>query len=256
LQFSGNSSGLLRNAHSNGMSSGRNSSMPNLHVPALANNEEPPMLNAAVRRSLAPDGKTESGRKGRLGYFYGIVILVIAIGVGLTITLLFNGKKEQDLPIVRDTSAPTGSPTPAPSASPTSLERFMEFLELMEPVSGRQALEEINTPQRNALEWLAHRDPANLRPSASNVEGLRERYLAALVYFSLHGQRDWFKSLGFLSGSSICSWNSGLEGIGIACEDGSFVTTIKLGMSSLCASLVCRGSPHQPLALRSQRRKI
>jgi hypothetical protein len=230
--------------------------MPNLHVPALANNEEPPMLNAAVRRSLAPDGKTESGRKGRLGYFYGIVILVIAIGVGVTITLLFNGKKEQDLPIVRDTSAPTGSPTPAPSASPTSLERFMEFLELMEPVSGRQALEEINTPQRNALEWLAHRDPANLRPSASNVEGLRERYLAALVYFSLHGQRDWFKSLGFLSGSSICSWNSGLEGIGIACEDGSFVTTIKLGMSSLCASLVCRGSPHQPLALRSQRRKI
>jgi hypothetical protein len=67
------------------------------------------------------------------------------------------------------------------------------------------------TPQYQALNWLADVDRANLDFALLSSDELLERFVLerfvmALLYFSTGGE-TWDDSSGFLSASSVCSWN-------------------------------------------------
>jgi len=108
------------------------------------------------------------------------------------------------------------APTPAPSMSD-----FARTRDLLFPVSGNLLLD-ASTPQYKALSWLVLDDPQQIIPDTIPVDDLRQRYVAALLYFATAGD-DWKIQYNFLSVRHICDWNDG-NGIndvenGIACDD-------------------------------------
>ena len=197
-------------------------------------NNDDNMVDTPVPLSLSPEAESPTKENGglmrRKTVLLLFVILILLVGVGVAVAIALSSKKtappvEAKIP----TDAPTLSPTTSPTQAPTSLARLMDFMDLMEPISSLDSLQNLNSPQRAALEWIAYQDRANIDPRGSrSPEEIQERYVAALLYFAMGGDQ-WINSISFLSETSICAWNNGLEGVGLACEDGHLVTTIKIG---------------------------
>jgi hypothetical protein len=83
----------------------------------------------------------------------------------------------------------------------------------------RRALSSPGTPQYEALHWLVYNDPANLDFELGSPDELFERFVMALLYFSMGGE-TWDNSFGFLSASSVCMWNEydGSSSYGVICD--------------------------------------
>jgi hypothetical protein len=69
----------------------------------------------------------------------------------------------------------------------------------------RRALSSPGTLQYQTLNWLAYDDPRNLDFDLVPPGVLLDRFLMALLYFSMAGE-TWDNSFGFLSASSVCFW--------------------------------------------------
>ena len=127
----------------------------------------------------------------------------------------------------------------------------MEYLiELLSPISGRDVLTNETTSQYMTLEWLASEDTLGITLDATNQDLLLERYIVALLYFSMGGI-DWKFDYNFLSNSSVCEWvstpslsedwkmsnatnltsstNEGLRVNGVRCNSDGSVNQIRLG---------------------------
>jgi hypothetical protein len=111
--------------------------------------------------------------------------------------------------------SPTQAPTTPPPPNATSL--MIKTQLKMFPISG-EALFDESTPQYVTVEWLVYTDPARVELESLENESLKERYVAALLYFALGGE-TWFDQYGFLSSSSVCEWNS-VSGMGVFCSGG------------------------------------
>jgi hypothetical protein len=111
--------------------------------------------------------------------------------------------------------SPTQAPTTSPSPKTPSLMMIMQ--QKLLPISG-EALFDESAPQFAAVEWLVHKDPARMELESLENDSLKERYVAALLYFALGGD-TWFDQYGFLSSSSVCEWNS-VSGMGVFCSGG------------------------------------
>jgi hypothetical protein len=85
----------------------------------------------------------------------------------------------------------------------------------------RRALSSPGAPQYQALHWLVYNDPANLDFEHGPPDELLERFVMALLYFSMGGE-TWDNSFGFLSASSVCMWmnesNDGSSTYGVLCD--------------------------------------
>jgi hypothetical protein len=92
---------------------------------------------------------------------------------------------------------------------------------LEEPDLNRTALYNPGTIQYQALNWLVYDDPANLDFELVPPDEVLERFVMALLYFSLGGE-NWNDSFGFLSSSSACAWrndwNDGQFNSGVRCD--------------------------------------
>jgi hypothetical protein len=88
-------------------------------------------------------------------------------------------------------------------------------------ISG-DAIKDESTPQFAAYNWLQNQDPANLDLDSLSDEELSQRYIAALLYFSLDGN-NWIDKYRFLDDSNVCEWNNGSTRnmLGIRCSDGT-----------------------------------
>jgi hypothetical protein len=110
------------------------------------------------------------------------VVVSVAIGAGLGIV---------------DTSAPSDSPLP------TSDRRN----EVEKIINAEIPSFQLGPSQREALNWLAHHDPANLDYEHVSPDELLERFLIALLYFSIASE-NLYGSAAVLSGLPVCSWQS------------------------------------------------
>eukprot|EP00541_Cyclophora_tenuis_P006254 CAMPEP_0116548124 /NCGR_PEP_ID=MMETSP0397-20121206/4151_1 /TAXON_ID=216820 /ORGANISM="Cyclophora tenuis, Strain ECT3854" /LENGTH=244 /DNA_ID=CAMNT_0004072717 /DNA_START=54 /DNA_END=785 /DNA_ORIENTATION=- len=95
----------------------------------------------------------------------------------------------------------------------------------------------LQSPRYQTINWLAYNDP--IMTNLTNTSIIRERYAAALLYFSLDGP-NWTNGgssqLNFLTGSSICEWNDPLTNSGIMC-DSDAVVAIEIAGYNLLGSL-------------------
>jgi hypothetical protein len=79
-----------------------------------------------------------------------------------------------------------------------SINRFDFLYDLLAPTS---------TPgehQYTAVAWLANTDEAML-PLDTSPDIFRNRYALVVLYYSTYGA-EWANTTGWLSGSSVCSW--------------------------------------------------
>jgi hypothetical protein len=156
-------------------------------------------------------GEAKSTRRKKICILL-VAILVIAgaIGAGVGIAL----------------SKPPPPPTPEPTSLPSdSIESFRSILD---SVSGER-LDDEDSPQYRALNWIANKDPKKTSVGDTNPEIIKERYVAAVLYFAL-GRDNWIEKYNFLTGDPICSWNQ--ESSGVICD----FTNVRVVTLHLCKS--------------------
>jgi len=115
-----------------------------------------------------------------------------------------------------------------------------EIIEMGIRLSGADAVTTKNTPQEQAIAWLI--EDTQLSQNADfSICGLQQRYVAALLYFSLSGEQ-WITDANFLSSTNECYWNIQWdeEKKGLQCDDtndGLCISRILLGSNDLAGSL-------------------
>jgi hypothetical protein len=105
----------------------------------------------------------------------------------------------------------------------------------------KRALSSLETPQSQALNWLAVSDPAMLDFEKTSPRTILERYIIATLYYSTNGP-TWKDQRGFLSKESVCKWslvNATETTIkGVVCNDqDEFVAEINLSESQLAGKI-------------------
>ena len=130
----------------------------------------------------------------KYGTFLCTVLIVIVLVVVLSIVLTNKDEKPEKF-----------YPTPSPVTQPISDYDFL--VELFTPISGIEQLTS-ETPQKQALDWVANNDPLFNRTDTFITT---QRYILAVLYFSTNGDA-WADSLDFLSDKSACEWPQIQEG--------------------------------------------
>jgi len=125
---------------------------------------------------------------------------------------------------------PSPTPVPPPQPSPPTASsgeceaqptREDAFLFVLESVTPPELLQDPNTPQGVAFNWILSADEAQIDPCAS-PEVSTQRYALATFYYATEGD-TWIDNNGWLSGSNECSW------FGITCNSDSILVFLGLG---------------------------
>ena len=104
---------------------------------------------------------------------------------------------------------PSGSSADAssdvPSFAPTKIAGDKGIFSLIIEAypQGRSALEDPNSPQSKALNWLE----SSANREISEAQRLLQRYALATLYYSTNGD-DWINNIGWLSEENECNWMS------------------------------------------------
>jgi hypothetical protein len=86
-------------------------------------------------------------------------------------------------------------------------------------------LQDLSSPQYEALDWMTNEDSTDLQSTMSNDE-LVERFVLLVLYFATGGE-SWVSQHGFLNPlNTHCSWNSGE--LGVVCNDQGSVVELDL----------------------------
>eukprot|EP00980_Cylindrotheca_fusiformis_P001145 scaffold319_cov97-Cylindrotheca_fusiformis.AAC.5 len=144
-------------------------------------------------------------------------------------------------PSVVPTANPTFSPTSQLSTSPSLQPSVSLEPTFSDPVfghlyslSGDWLLLE-DSPQFQAYEWLVQVDLLSLNLTEIPLKDVEQRYLGALVYFSLDGD-SWKEDLGFLSQASVCEWKDD-SGEGIMCDSTNTIVGIVSNDNNMSGAL-------------------
>ena len=135
------------------------------------------------------------------------------------------------------------SPTRAPRTIGPTTSKFTQVMTILAPISlsneeqqeatagvgntGQAVMPKVfqnpNTNQYLALYWLVYDDPDSAFLSTidtymndEEIIQIQQRYIAALLYFSTHGE-NWNEDIQYLSQFHICKWNN--DDVGIFCDD-------------------------------------
>jgi hypothetical protein len=124
------------------------------------------------------------------------VLVSVAIGAGLAIALSIDDTLAQS-----DSPSPTSTPTSALTSAPTPDRRN----EVEKIISAEIPSFQLGPSQEEALNWLAHHDPANLDFERVSPDEVLERFVIALLYFST-GSENLYDPAAVLLRSSVCDW--------------------------------------------------
>ena len=123
-------------------------------------------------------------------------------------------------------------------------QRAIDIEKILSMITSPSDLQNSNTPQKNALDWIIHYDKRKLQSDSNH---LIQRYILAVIYFSTGGNvlsKDNFwtvcGNLNFLSSVHECNWKykhkKRLLGV-ISCNEDSYVTNLLLSGCKLQGSL-------------------
>ena len=191
--------------------------------------EDPPTVAAVAAVPVNGDeedqrqsaGVCSAFRDRRLLFLFGGLVLIVAV-VAVVLTLVFT--KDSTDPITTD--EPTASPEPETATV------YAEILISADEKLDTSLWELSFTPQFKAMEWLSS---SSLWPEDTlyqvPVQQIVDRYVLALLYYSLDGP-NWANQYGFLTDDEhVCSWNVNEEEevLGVDCRD---FTLISLHLST------------------------
>ena len=167
----------------------------------------------------------EIEREKRKTWIYTANIFIIfLIALVLVVVLPLRLQKQSNGENVVLTRPPTGP------ATELELRNFQTVIGAL--VSDQAVFDDRSSYQSRALWWLAVDDPLQLDPMrSSNEKIIQERFALAALYYATNGPGWTRTNMGFLSGASVCEWNSGDSGVN--CVGSTTVTSIAL--STYCA---------------------
>eukprot|EP00978_Attheya_sp_CCMP212_P025481 scaffold82038_cov74-Attheya_sp.AAC.2 len=135
-----------------------------------------------------PDSKSSpisKHRPFRRYGFAGIYVLLVVIVVSISIAVIRNNSKS-DNQIAADAS---GSQTIFPTPGPTTSREFEGIFGELIKISSIEKLNDPNSAQFKAAQWIQFEDPQQLGVDADN---LLQRYALVVMYFSLQENGPWF----------------------------------------------------------------
>jgi hypothetical protein len=99
-------------------------------------------------------------------------------------------------------SAPSSTPSTTPSSAPTSLQVYLlDLLSAAAPDSVTSILDDFNSPQAAAFEWLE----SNTILSTQSDRIILQRFALATLYYSTSGDQ-WGRNDGWLTEENECLW--------------------------------------------------
>jgi hypothetical protein len=184
-----------------------------------------------------------------------VVIVAIVLGVVLpsndndsnkSITNPGTGTGDDASPVAAPTDNSVDTPVAAPVAAdpdaPVSREDYLR--NTVTPWSGADALADADSAASKALDWLTHTDPEQLTPFKGEKEVL-QRYISAVLYYATNGP-FWSPSrhrnlqvINFLSGQSVCDWNTFDGDDGIVCNEAGDITEFQFGTKTMKLRTAC-----------------
>jgi hypothetical protein len=192
------------------------------------------MTNAAIPVDVQPniqdttsvstrDYNTEGNSHKKRNCLIAVILLVIVAAIGAGVGVAVSNKPEES-------GGPDQPPTSPPTPVTTQAEVLQDFLE---PLSGEQ-LKDTNSPQFQALTWLANIDVANLTVGVESEDAIKARYVAAVLYYAFSGD-NWSNKYRFLSERDVCAWNQRFSSgsRGITCGSDGTVESFQLRECSL-----------------------
>jgi hypothetical protein len=105
----------------------------------------------------------------------------------------------------------------ATTIAPTLSERFDTIQRRIHRAIPGDTVLDRNSLQYKVVEWLVDEDPMQLPLLETPLSVLLERYVLALLYRTTYGY-DWFYSNQFMTNTSVCNWNAGVENSGVYCD--------------------------------------
>lgn len=158
------------------------------------------------------------------------------------------------------THEPTNKPTTYPTVAPTTqcgvseIERSLQIKTALVPISGLMNLNNPESLQFRAFQWLTQRDNyvycpnKNSNDNSDDIDLLTQRYILALLYFSTNGD-EWFlcsrdeldspcydletglPKIRYLSDENECQW------YGNTCDEFDRLTIIDLEINNLSGNI-------------------
>lgn len=157
-------------------------------------------------------------------FFVVLLVCMVGLGVGLSNR---NGAR--------------GNNNGTDTYRKVSVEDLATYLE-RNGVTASATIFDYGTPQAQAAQWIANADPRNLAlPSqpVSTQQGYHyvTRYVLAVLYFALGGDRSWRVSFNFLSADDLCQWRDiwisrstgALLPVGSLCDSTGLIHSLYLG---------------------------
>lgn len=214
------------------------------HIDNMAINMES-FYSSFKRRQLEEEKRRKSVRQMiKLLYLSGSFILIMAFSVFMNNEKLrmaaqpmLGGNK---IPVAKSSASSSASSSTSTHFDPLSTknnnksapkkattkseQRYLIIKNIVEPLSGKAAIESTTTPQYKALSWMSNDDTMYI--NANKTSAIIQRYAIAALYFATNGNL-WTNSYKFLDSSkSECDWNviddnGDLLGVGGCDPDGS-----------------------------------
>lgn len=149
----------------------------------LEEQQQNPNLPTAIPHDVEAEKKAARRKLWGMAAF-SILVLIVGITLGVTLG--------------QSNSSESAVPTP----SPTSVE-FAALQALLESVSfdGGASLQEVSSPQYQALKWLEGNANLDDYPDWKRIQ----RFVLAVFYHSMNGD-EWFDNTGWLSDDEECTW--------------------------------------------------
>ncbi|KAG7345697.1 RHS repeat-associated core domain containing protein [Nitzschia inconspicua] len=166
-------------------------------------------IEECIDVTSAPSPIQLEDTKQRSWVLVGIVCLMIIflIGGGVAATLVFLSNKSAPTP--SETISPSGPtslsqpqllPTHSPKGEPDA-DATESLVQLLEATGGAIALEDPDSPQSKALDWMLD----NVFLDGYSDDQIRQRFVMASLYYSTNGE-SWIKQSKWLSEADECMW--------------------------------------------------
>ena len=109
---------------------------------------------------------------------------------------------------------------PPPSGRDSDLKKLLAFFDqLWRDIGGTPSPKIEGSPTNLASEWLIGYDPARLDPANHPEDFIMERYVMAIVYYTMGGGESlvggWIDRTNYLTGLHVCDW------YGVRCSEDS-----------------------------------
>mmetsp|Transcript_341 Transcript_341/g.455 ORF Transcript_341/g.455 Transcript_341/m.455 type:complete len:811 (-) Transcript_341:153-2585(-) len=127
----------------------------------------------------------------------------------------------------------SSAPTPINCTDPATREQFL--MEVFVACSGEGPLNDPNSPQSEAADYIINTDPLSVNPCTftdpSQFTALQQRYALVVFFFALGGD-NWLINSGWLGGTSVC-----IDWFGLACNSDGLVSSILLSRNNLIGQI-------------------